>query len=211
VHVCSGIYRHRAWILECRYIVLGIGSIISSFSGAELLIVSVPAYPIMEILSTWFQLIIGTVFPFFIILISNVIIIITVKRASEERNKIGQGKGKQTDTRFLTRMLIFVSVAYVVTSMPYRLYYLIYSNVPWINRQYNMKDEYWFIRYNVQVAFVFQFWCLNYAVNFYLYCIGGGQRYRQDTLEVCKAMFCLKTETRSKDGKSTMSTASTGL
>jgi hypothetical protein len=52
-----------------------------------------------------------------------------------------------------------------------------------------MTSTYWNLRYNVQLWVVFELWCWNYAVNFYLYCIGGGEKYRRDTKEVLSGML----------------------
>lgn len=76
-------------------------------------------------------------------------------------------------------MLIFVSAAYIVTTLPYRLYGPIFD-IPAIKEMYNMTELYWYLRYAVGgFAVMFLFFC-NYGVNFYLYVIGGGARFRKD-------------------------------
>jgi hypothetical protein len=134
----------------------------------------------------------GAVFPFLVIMGCNIIIIITIKRASAHRAKISTGTDqsdeKRKDQQHLTRMLIFVSLAYVVTSIPYRLYYML-MDVPAIGGAYIMEYTYWNLRYHVQVWAVVNLWLYNYAINFYLYCLGGGAKYRKDALDVCKEMF----------------------
>ncbi|XP_064643084.1 thyrotropin-releasing hormone receptor-like [Lineus longissimus] len=164
-------------------------------TGAEILVFQVPEHIEIEILASLSQLLLGTVIPFVIILGCNIIIIITVRTASAKRAKIsaGQGQGNRKEETHLTRMLIFVSLAYMVTSIPYRLYYLV-MDMPELGDVYDMNDEYWNLRYLVQVFFVFNLWMFNYAINFYLYCIGGGAKYRRDAAEVCKEIVpcCFK-------------------
>jgi hypothetical protein len=62
-------------------------------------------------------------------------------------------------------------------------------DVPAIGGIYNMEDTYWNLRYQVQVFAVVDLWMYNYAINFYLYCLGGGAKYRKDAVDVCKEMF----------------------
>ncbi|XP_064642690.1 thyrotropin-releasing hormone receptor-like isoform X3 [Lineus longissimus] len=114
---------------------------------------------------------------------------VSVKSASEKRAKMseGQGQGNRKEEQHLTRMLIFVSCAYVVSSLPFRLYILL-IDIPEIGWIYNMDDTYWNLRYAVQGFFVFDVWLFNYAINFYLYCIGGGVKYRRDAKDVCKEL-----------------------
>ncbi|XP_064642689.1 leukotriene B4 receptor 1-like isoform X2 [Lineus longissimus] len=158
-------------------------------SGAEALLFDVPNNKAVEIFASLSQTLLGTVFPFIIIFGSNVIIIIAVKSASEKRAKMseGQGQGNRKEEQHLTRMLIFVSCAYVVSSLPFRLYILL-IDIPEIGWIYNMDDTYWNLRYAVQGFFVFDVWLFNYAINFYLYCIGGGVKYRRDAKDVCKEL-----------------------
>jgi formate hydrogenlyase subunit 3/multisubunit Na+/H+ antiporter MnhD subunit len=145
-------------------------------------------YPIIELLVSGFQLLFGAFVPLVIISGSNIIIIITVKLASEKRIKMeaGQGQRKRANTD-LTRMLVIVSLAYIVTSIPIRVYYLV-MDIPQISSLYNMSDNYWMLRFNTQNEFLVDVWVCNYAINFYLYCVGGGQRYRRDTIEILRAI-----------------------
>jgi hypothetical protein len=144
---------------------------------------SVPDAPHLETLGNTSQLAIGTVLPFSIIIFSNVWIIIVLRSASQERSKMGVSKGgqetREKETTYLTRMLILVSIAYVITSIPYRLYDII-MGMPEINSIYEMQEEYWNLRFYDQHFILAQVWITNYAINFYLYCIGGGKKYRND-------------------------------
>jgi hypothetical protein len=83
------------------------------------------------------------------------------------------------------RMLLMVSLAYVFCSIPMRMYYLVLES-PALKAVYDFKYRYWFIRYSVEYWTVCMLWQMNYAVNFYMYVIGGGQKFRQDVREVVR-------------------------
>jgi hypothetical protein len=156
-----------------------------------MLIIKIAGHVELEILASLFQMLFGSIFPFIIILGCNVIIITTVKSASANRTKLSSGKGqgqeKRKEEQHLTRMLVFVSFVYVVTSIPYRMYILLML-LPAIAEIYKMEETYWNLRYLVEILSVFNVWMYNYAINFYLYCLGGGEKYRRDTVDVCKRL-----------------------
>jgi hypothetical protein len=87
------------------------------------------------------------------------------------------------DSQNLTAMLLFVSIAYLVTTLPYRVITPI-IHIPEIAAIYDMTRLYWRLRLLFGVLATANLWFCNNAVNFYLYCIGGGKRYRNDTKEV---------------------------
>ncbi|XP_064627969.1 growth hormone secretagogue receptor type 1-like [Lineus longissimus] len=143
--------------------------------------------PIVEVLTSGFQLIFGAFLPFVIILCCNVIIIITVKLASKKRLKMDSVQGQGVDqrnrkqTEHLTRIGVFVSAAYVLTTMPFRLYNVIVT-IPAVG--YDLSDDYWFFRFGAENEFLFVIYSCNHACNFYLYCVAGGRRYRTDTVKI---------------------------
>jgi hypothetical protein len=115
----------------------------------------VPNHPELELLTSSFQVVIGTLCPFVLILSCNITIIVTLQSASKERNvleTIKQDKSRdrsQKDTAYLTRMLIAVSIAYVILTLPYRLNHLI-MKIPVVAAMYDMKNIYWSMRYVLQ-------------------------------------------------------------
>ncbi|XP_064633308.1 galanin receptor 2b-like [Lineus longissimus] len=157
-----------------------------------IVVMSVPDAPEMETLGNMFQLVIGTIVPFCIIVFCNLWIITVLRSASKARDKMGvseKGKKKsEKESTHLTRMLIIVSIAYVVTSIPYRLYIVI-MGAPEVFAPYKLKEEYWSLRFYCQNYILDQFWELNYAINFYLYLIGGGKKYRNDVKEKLRLIF----------------------
>ncbi|XP_064637214.1 delta-type opioid receptor-like [Lineus longissimus] len=165
--------------------------------GEGPIIMTVPGAPELETLGTVYNLAFGTVIPFIVIVFCNVWIIIVLRKASEKSGVMGVNektqKTREKETTHLTRMLILVSIAYVVTSIPYRLYDIIIA-LPGIKSQYDMKDEYWKLRYNCQFLIIGEFWDVNYGINFYLYCLGGGKKYRDGVKEIFRKLICKKSD-----------------
>ena len=139
-----------------------------------------------------YQLIFGTLLPFCGILFTNIWIIITVKTASMKHKHLtgstsetpGNVKRKQ-ETGHLTRTLILVSCAYVVCSIPLRLYEMI-LDLPAMKEIYDFNDTYWFMRYKVGYVFLGDIWVMNFGINFYIYCVAG-KKFRNDALSILKS------------------------
>jgi Ca2+/Na+ antiporter len=132
-------------------------------SGTEILIYHVQDDLEIEILASSSQVVLGTFLPFIIILGSNIVIIAVVKSASAKRRTLSIAKGQGQDKRkdeHLTRMLVFVSLAYFVTSLPFRLFHVL-MDVPVISEIYDMGNTYWNLRYLVQVFFLSNIWSFN--------------------------------------------------
>ncbi|XP_064630682.1 growth hormone secretagogue receptor type 1-like [Lineus longissimus] len=163
-------------------------------SGVEFLVVSVPDNPVFEVLFTNFQLIFGSILPSVIIIASNIGIVTTIRKASRDRAKMGVGTGKDSQKREsqLTSMLILVSVAYLVFTIPHKLFYQLFNAIPAVNAPYDMSNIYWNLKFNIIVVLLFNIWLCNHAVNFFLYCIAGGRGYREDTKRALKSIFCMK-------------------
>ena len=158
------------------------------FAGIYAILISFPGYEVVELLVSIFQMLMGTFVPFLIIFTCNMLIIITLRKSSKERKKLRQGNSN-TDTQHLTRMLIFVSLAYIVSTMPYRLYHLS-MKIPAVAALYDLKILYWRKQYVIQIWSLLIVWMCNYCCNFYLYCLGGGRKYRQDAKMVIKELRC---------------------
>jgi hypothetical protein len=152
-------------------------------------------YPDLVEFGSYFQMIVGTILPFGTIFSSNVLIIITVQHAAENRRKLESRNvnQKQKETAYLTRMLMFVSFAYVIITLPYRLFHVC-MKIPVIAEIYDMTDPYWREKYALGAWILHIVWCLNNSLNFYLYCMGGGRRYREDALNVMRALCCYRPE-----------------
>jgi hypothetical protein len=151
----------------------------------------IPSYPALEYVALAYHLGVGTLIPFTVIVICNIWIIATLRNASESRRKMVDEKTKKTqgkETRYLTRMLILVCMAYVITSIPFRTYDLVLL-VPPIASTYDMSDPYWKTRYQLQYWILCHLWEWNFAINFYLYCVGGGRKYRNDVKRLFGHVF----------------------
>jgi hypothetical protein len=167
-------------------------SFLSGISGYYLIIIRSPEYPALEVFTSYFQMAAGTIVPFVIISASNVIIIVTIRHASKQRSKMEYGdNGKRNrDTVYMTRMLVFISLAYIILSLPYR-WYTVGTKIPGIIELYNMHQVISRKQFILGVWSVSILWAFNYAINFFLYCIGGGSRYRRETLNILRGLlFC---------------------
>jgi hypothetical protein len=108
-----------------------------------------------------------------------------VKSAAQSRGTLqsqqNESEKDRSETQYLTRMLIFASMAYVITSIPYRLIVivLLVANI-------DMSDICHFILYNLLITVAYGFWIWNFALNFYMYCAGGGKRYKTDITDLCR-------------------------
>ncbi|XP_064632599.1 uncharacterized protein LOC135490944 [Lineus longissimus] len=152
-------------------------------AGSRFIFYDVPVA--IEKASSLFNIIFGTVVPSVLIFGCNLLIIITVKKAAANRAvfKSNQTVNKDKDSPNLAAMLLFVSIAYIITTFPYRLFAPIIE-IPTFAAMYDMTQPYWRLSYNIGLYVLADLWFCNYAVNFYLYCIGGGKRYRDDTKAV---------------------------
>ncbi|XP_064620337.1 uncharacterized protein LOC135483397 [Lineus longissimus] len=138
-------------------------------------------YPFLETLVVAFHLFIGTLLPLSIIVVCNIWIIFTLKSSNiKMADQKGGHRSREKDTTYITRMLIIVCFAYVMTSMPYRLSLTLIDGIQALRQLYDMNLTYWKVRYAALAWITSNLWHLNYAINFYLYCVAGGARYRND-------------------------------
>jgi hypothetical protein len=151
--------------------------------------------PYISLLASTYILLFGSVIPFAVILFCNVSIIIGVRRAAGKRDEITSAikttkeseitRSRADESRYMIRMLLLVSLAYVFCSMPMRVYYIVIDS-PGFKEMYNMKTLYWFLRFNVEDWACGVLWYINFAVNFYMYFLGGGKKFRNDAMEVIR-------------------------
>jgi hypothetical protein len=153
--------------------------------------VSVPESYVLEMLAVVFQMAVGTIIPFIIIIFSNIMIIVAVRKASAKRKRLShsQSAGQEVDTAYLTRMLILVVLAYLFTSIPFRIYEVI-MEFPAMQEIYDFSDPYWYVRFYAQYYLAINLWDFNGALNFYLYCIGGGKKYREQVKRIVVSALC---------------------
>jgi uncharacterized membrane protein YqjE len=152
-----------------------------SLLGIENLIMS-DANVLLTLIASNYQLVAETIFPFTAIIICNIIIITTIRNATKNRKGLQSTKEEDAGKRksqHLTRMLIFASFAYIAVSFPYRLFLVIITL-----DVYKFEETCHFVHYNLCVALFFCIWTGNFCVNFYLYCLGGGKKYREDAKQV---------------------------
>ncbi|XP_064639443.1 FMRFamide peptide receptor frpr-18-like [Lineus longissimus] len=151
----------------------------------DTIVLSVRDYPWLEIIITIYQSAVLTVIPFSVILISNILIVFSVRRAATNMNKLGQdNKQGSSENKHLTRMLLLVSLAFVLCCAPYTLFEIFYKILALVGAV--DYSAYWTIRMGVigwGTAAITQ---ANHAVNFYLYVLGGGKKFRTDAINVLR-------------------------
>ncbi|XP_064638356.1 uncharacterized protein LOC135494367 [Lineus longissimus] len=121
-------------------------------------------------------LIFGTIIPFSVLIVCNIVIIVKVRIAASKRGKMEQKSSKSSAENSMTIMLVMTSFAYLVCSSPLR----IYETLP----VYNLSEPYWAARYSFEFWVCLVIWHLNFVVNFYIYFLCGGKKFRQDAKKV---------------------------
>ena len=129
----------------------------------------------------WMDFTLFLAIPFVVMVISNAGIIIGLTRAHAWRAQASGGAHSST-TRDTTFMLLCVSFAFLVFTLPFHIY-MLYNILVLSDGENNNIDFF---------SFEFQFTqlllCTNHAVNFFLYCVSG-KRFRS---EVKNMMLCRK-------------------
>jgi hypothetical protein len=127
----------------------------------------------------WVEFIVGAVGPFAFLLYLNAKIISSVRnKEGPTRILSGSGKHEEKESTLLTRMLLLVSFMYIILNLPFRLYRNLFLVIN-------------FGTHNARFVFdvVLNILSLNYGINFFLYILGGGRRFRSDV----KGLFGCKT------------------
>ena len=90
-------------------------------------------------IAPWLEICLYSFVPFIFLLSLNVAIAYGLIRAKRRRDKLGSGKGDGQGMTGLTAMLLMTSVAFILMTLPFCIYYLL--------RQYViMRDDPWFIK-----------------------------------------------------------------
>ncbi|XP_064635362.1 proteinase-activated receptor 2-like [Lineus longissimus] len=145
------------------------------------LIVNFPAARWYEAVYNAYLVAMGTVLPFSVLVVCNITIIIGVSRAARKRRKIKSGKDKKINETNLTAMLFMTSFAYFVCSCPKRINQAVFV--------YDLNDPYWRAMYWLQFWVCNEIWHINFAINFYVYFLGGGKKFRRDAREIVMKFF----------------------
>jgi len=132
--------------------------------------------------------------PFIIILVGNVSIAVHLARATKRRSRMSSSsiragtvrnngtkppKSDANQLNSLTRLLMGVSFSYLILTLPYMIYLLVYK---YTEHLYESRDSFLSSKH---------FWnsltllllCINNSINFVLYCVGGN-RFRNEFLSL---------------------------
>jgi hypothetical protein len=138
----------------------------------------------------WGDFVVNSLIPILSLAIFNTLIIKAYNRSTGKRAELYHGNRKETEeTRKeateqnqLTRMLLLISIAFLITVAPHRIgrsINVIFPQKTAVGRAIVLA-----IRH-----FNYRCWFINNAINFYLYVCGGGERFRNDL----KMLFRCKT------------------
>jgi hypothetical protein len=154
---------------------------------------SVPGVPWVGVFFDIYELIMGAVLPFSLIAGGNAAIIISVRRAANQRKEMSAAdmtsQKSRLQERSITKMLLFVSFAFLICQFPYRVYHTMFE-IPGVMTMYDKNSYYWNTRSLLQKIVFTELFMASFAINFYLYFLGGGQKFRQDTKRML--FFCFK-------------------
>ena len=149
-------------------------------------------HPVAEWVTMFFSMytLFSTVMiPFPIILIGNILIIYGIRKAARNRSKITDGTaGTTTKEKHLTRVLILLSMAFVILCLPLGIYEVLMS-IPEVSAIYDLSDPYWKLRVSITYLALSELSSFNHVINFFLYVLGGGKKFRDDTKEVLGICF----------------------
>ncbi|XP_074641222.1 uncharacterized protein LOC141898971 [Tubulanus polymorphus] len=134
-------------------------------------------------LVTYFEFLVEALLPFIVILYANASIIVAIKQSNKLQIKLGRKVvDKRTEYSTITRTLLFVSFTFLILVSPHRIHFIVaeIGSAP-----YGNEMQTW----NIFLSGVFlKLIHTNNAVNFYLYCLAGGGKFRQDI----KAILCCR-------------------
>ena len=113
---------------------------------------------------------IGNVIPFLSILCGNITILVNIVRNRRTRRALTSMNIAHSENQFqsLTTSLLLVSVIYLIFTFPQAAFFAV---APTMKHIYNSYSEYWCSK-ELALASVQCALCINYSLNFILYCIG---------------------------------------
>ena len=121
--------------------------------------------------------------PFVIILASNIAIIVKMRNAAKQRRTLVQqiSSSKEKADRAVTRMLLVVSFAVLVLMTPIRIRHILAHAVPYLT-----STPVSAAKTGLAEVLTLHLYLLNNALNFYLYVLGGGKRFKSDLRGIFK-------------------------
>jgi hypothetical protein len=117
--------------------------------------------------------------PFGIILGSNIAILVKMNAAAKKRARLQQTR-TEMNASSRTTMLLLISFAFLILVAPIRVIYLVSMCVR--RRATTAVTE---AKLDLAIVIGYQFILLNNVVNFYLYILGGGKKFKSDLTSIC--------------------------
>jgi hypothetical protein len=116
--------------------------------------------------------------PFGIILGSNIAILVKMNAAVKERARLQHTMEKNESSR--TKMLLLISFAFLILVAPLRVIYLVSISIRRVSTTPVTEAK-----LDLAIVIGFQLLFLNNSVNFYLYILGGGKKFKSDLKSLC--------------------------
>ncbi|XP_074640291.1 thyrotropin-releasing hormone receptor-like [Tubulanus polymorphus] len=138
--------------------------------------------PVFDKFMSIFDLAFHGLLPIIALTVLNALILSIYSRTKAEMKKITGPRTvsvkndirEKSEKNQLTKMLLLVSAAYIALNVPIRVYRFVETVYP-LNKNIDSEVISQFV-----YAICHKLWYANCAVNFYLYCIGGGKSFRRD-------------------------------
>lgn len=128
-----------------------------------------------------YHLLSSSVIPFVLLLICNIITVYQVSRKSDIRkSQNAEDRRKDVQKKTFIRMTLLVSTVFILLTGPFTMYRSVLSIDPSIGKNLSAAN------YLLVMKILQKIWLLNTSVNFYLYLLGGGRKFRNDLFALFK-------------------------
>jgi hypothetical protein len=146
----------------------------------EDIVMDFKSHPWVEVIVAVYHSAVMSFIPFSVIFVSNILILRSVRSAASDRSKLSQGeRSGASGNRHLTRMLLLVSSAFIVCCLPFAVYEISFA-IPAVYEMYDYNSTYGLLSISIIGWTNALFTQMNHGVNFYLYVLGGGRKFRTD-------------------------------
>ena len=123
--------------------------------------------------------------PFFVILCGNIIIAVVLVHAYQKRRSMVNLAADSDNNKLqaLTKTILIVSLSYLVFTTPYYIFTILW---PYTFNMYKSFNDFWCGSHLWYIS-TLSIMCINYSINFLLYCIGG-KRFRNEFLSMISCL-----------------------
>ena len=130
----------------------------------------------------WIDLMIGSIIPFLVIVVSNTWLLVAVWKTSHNSMLSSNSKLSQKESQ-MTALLLLVSSTFLLCTLPRKAYTLALSSLPPPSGMQQVAN------YRLGHAIATKLWHLNSAINIWL-CVASGSRFRRDLMHFVMCGRC---------------------